>query len=152
MARAARCLLACIALAVAGCGSGEDSTPAACLTGAAAFQSALRVAPGDVELVDGVQISECLIPGQPAGELSEAGGAMVGAAEGLAAGARRRPAGPMAVRLGYLVGAAERGAAETGGVHADLLRRLGSVAETGAPPLSSTPGYRRGLEAGREGG
>ena len=152
MARAARSLLACLAVAAAGCGSAEESTPAACQTGAEAFGAALRSAPGDVELVDGVKISDCLISGQPAGELSQVGSSLVTTAEGLAATARRQPGSAAALRLGYLVGAVERGAGETGGVHADLLRRLESVAETGSPPPSASPAYRRGLEAGREGG
>ena len=142
---------ACLALLPA-CGSEEDTTPAACLNGSGSFLSALQRAPGEVRLVDGVRISECLVEDQPPGELSQVGTAMVGAAERLGAAAREQPQGPAATQLGYLVGAVERGAEETGGVHTELLRRLESVAETGAESPRLEAGYRRGLGAGRESG
>lgn len=104
-------------------------------------------------LLDGeTPISACLVESQSGGDLASAGGAMVAAATRLNSAARADPSGPAAFRLGYLVGAAERGAGETEGIHADLLRRLRaaalySPADRGFPAtfLSS---YRRGLAAG----
>jgi hypothetical protein len=135
------------------CGAEEESTPAACLNGSGAFLAALRDAPDQVALTDGVPISDCLIEDQPGGELSQVGAALVVSAERLAAPAGIE-AGMAPLRLGYLVGAVERGAEETGGVHADLVRRLESVSASGDRPAG--PGYSaaydRGLRAGREGG
>ena len=38
--------------------------------------------------------------------------------------ARRRPDGPEATRLGYLVGAMRRGASATQGIHDEMIRRV----------------------------
>lgn len=66
------------------------------------------------------------------------------------------PDGDAALRLGYLLGAAERGSEESEGIHSDLLRRL-TVAARYAPgrqPLSEEflAAYKEGFEAGRSGG
>jgi hypothetical protein len=151
MRRATAALLACATAIATGCGSEEDSTPAACLSGPPAFERALQSAPGEVTLPDGVAISSCLVEEQPGGELSQVGSALVRTAESLGAEARSGNA-DAALRLGYLVGAVQRGAEYTAGIHADLLRRLESVADTGQSPPGFEAAYGRGLEAGREHG
>lgn len=97
-------------------------------------------------------ISECLAESQAGGDLAAVGTAMVAAATRLNSEARESPGGGAALRLGYLVGAAERGAAETEGIHADLLRRLRAAAlyspAGGGLPAAFLSSYRRGVEAG----
>jgi hypothetical protein len=145
---AAASLLACFALAILGCGSQDDSTPVACLEGAAAYEQALRDAPGEVLLGGETPISDCLASNQTAGDLARVGEAMVETATSLNAEAREEDGGDAAVRLGYLLGAAQHGADGSEGIHADLVRRL-TVAARYAPdkqPLS--PAFIRTYEAG----
>lgn len=140
--------LAALALSVLACGSQGDSTPVACLEGAAAYEKALRDAPGEVLLQGETPISDCLAPNQQAGDLAQVGEAMVETATGLNSQAREGDGGDAALQLGYLLGAAERGAASSEGIHADLVRRL-TVAARYAPgkePLS--PAFMRSYEAG----
>ena len=149
-------LLACLALVLAGCGEQDDSTPVACLEGAAAYEKALAAAPGEVLLGGETPISECFVRGQTGGDLSRLGEAMVETATDLNAQAQTDPGGDASVQLGYLLGAAERGAEESEGIHADLLRRL-TVAARYAPgdqPLPSefVRAYRTGYAAGRADG
>lgn len=138
--------------ASAGCGSTDDSTPVACLEGPGPYLAAMKEAPGAVELQDGTPISGCLVGNQQAGDLAAVGGALVTVATRLNAAARARPGGAANLRLGYLLGAAQRGAGGTGGIHADLIRRLTAAAHYspgGAPlPPSFPPTFRRGLQAG----
>jgi hypothetical protein len=146
--------LAC--LLAAGCGGRDESTPVACLEGPDAYEKALAAAPGEVLLAGDTAISDCLAENQDAGDLSRVGEAMVEAATSLNAEARREPGGDANLQLGYLLGAAERGAAQTEGIHADLVRRL-TVAARYAPgeqPLSQRflAAYREGFDAGRSGG
>jgi hypothetical protein len=146
--------LALIALAGQACGGSTDtSTPVACLEGTGTYLAALRDAPGQVRLNGETPISECLTENQPGGDLATVGGAMVRAATRLNAEARAEPRGPAPLRLGYLVGAAERGAEETAGIHAELVRRLEAAASydpgAGAPPAAFSDGYATGYDAGR---
>lgn len=150
--------LACLAaLAVAGCGGGrETDTPVACLEGAKAYERALAKAPGTVALGGETPIEDCLAENQSGGDLTAVGEAMIETATALNAEARQDPGGQATLELGYLLGAAERGAEETEGIHADLLRRL-TVAARFAPgdePLSPAfmATYREGFDAGRDGG
>lgn len=152
-------LLACLGatLAVAGCGEGRDTeTPVACLEGAQAYERALSNAPGAVALGGETPISDCLTEAQSGGDLAAVGEAMVETATALNAEARRDPGGQATLELGYLIGAAERGAAETEGIHADLIRRLVVAARfaPGAEPLSPAfmAVYEEGFDAGRQGG
>jgi hypothetical protein len=138
-----------------GCGDQDDSTPVACLEGAAAYERALAAAPGEVRLEGETPISECLTPNQTAGDLARVGEAMIEAATDLNAEARTE-GGDAALQLGYLLGAAERGSEESEGIHSDLVRRL-TVAARYAPdrqPLSPEflDAYREGFDAGRSGG
>jgi hypothetical protein len=88
--------------------------------------------------------------------MATVGAAMVTAATRLNAAARSEPGGTANLRLGYLLGAAERGAEQTEGIHADLVRRLSAAAlySPGSRPLpaSFTRTYREGLPAGWAGG
>jgi len=149
-------LVAGVALFAVGCGNQGDSTPVACLEGAAAYEKALRDAPGEVLIQGETPISDCLASNQQAGDLAQVGEAMVETATNLNAKAREEGGGDAAVQLGYLLGAAERGAASSEGIHSDLVRRL-TVAARYAPdkePLSPrfTSAYREGFDAGRSGG
>jgi hypothetical protein len=146
----------CTALLAAGCGGREDpSTPVACLEGAGAYLHALAEAPGEVRLDGETPISDCLAENQQGGDLATVGEATVGAATKLNTEARAEPAGPAALRLGYLIGAAERGAEKTEGIHAELIRRLTVAARyspEGPLPAGFTQAYREGFDAGRSGG
>jgi hypothetical protein len=144
-------------LALAGCGSGhEETTPVSCLEGKAAYLEALKAAPGEVVVAGAEPISECLAENQDPGELSDVGEALVGAATALNAEAREEPGSEANLELGYLVGAAEAGAADTEGIHSNLLRRLTAAARfapAGAPlPKAFLATYAKGIEAGEAGG
>lgn len=154
--RAAIVMLFCLALLAAGCGGREESTPVACLEGAGVYEDALAAAPGEVLLAGETPISSCLTENQEGGDLATVGAAMVEAAISLNAQARAEPGGDANLELGYLIGAAEHGAAATEGIHADLLRRLAVAARyaPGRQPLSPDflATYRDGFDAGRAGG
>jgi hypothetical protein len=139
-------------LTAVGCGTADNSTPVACLDGADAYVAALGDAPGDVRLSGEAPISDCLAENQAGGDLASVGVAMVQAATDLNAEARDDPGGAANLQLGYLLGAAQRGAAETSGIHAELIRRLAVAARysPGNRPLSSAflRAYRRGYDAG----
>jgi len=147
---------ACLVAVLAGCGDQDDSTPVACLEGAAAYQRALQAAPGEVRLDGETPISDCLAPNQAAGELTQVGEALLETATALNAEARAEPGGAANIQLGYLLGAAQRGAEESEGIHTDLVRRL-VVAARYAPDKQPIPkefvvAYREGFDAGRSGG
>jgi hypothetical protein len=149
---------AALAAPLAGCGNSEEAkTPAACLGGADAFTRALAAAPADVRLGSEVAISDCLVEDQPAGELSQVGAGLVEAATELKASSQRvAQADRLAAQLGYLVGAVRRGAAATGGIHTDLVRRVISAAEVGSRAEPTSASYERayatGYAAGKENG
>lgn len=149
-ARFAMALSACVLLA--GCGNTESSTPVACLEGPETYLAALKRAPGEVKLSGETPIGDCLAENQKAGDLSAVGIAMVAAATKLNAEARAQPGGAANLRLGYLLGAAQRGAESTGGIHADLVRRLAAAARyspAGRPlPTAFLRTYREGFDAG----
>jgi hypothetical protein len=155
-ARLAVSLAAGLSLVGAGCGGQDDSTPVACLEGALAYEKALRDAPDEVLLQGETPISDCLASNQQAGDLSRVGEEMLQTATSLSAQAREEDGGDAAVRLGYLIGAAERGAEASEGIHADLVRRLTVAARyaPGGQPLSQRflAAYREGFDAGRSGG
>lgn len=134
---------------VAGCSTEDRSpVPVGCKEGPDTVRAALARAPARVEL-DGTPLSDCFTRGTDAADLQQVGASYVSVAAGLADAARERPDSPEALRLGYLVGAAKRGAARTQGVHDELLRRIQqelSGVDTAAPA------YRRGFRAGQEHG
>jgi hypothetical protein len=155
--RIAIVLLALAVLGVlAGCGQPSDSTSVACLEGEGAYLKALGAAPGEVKLQGETPISECLAENQKAGDLATVGTALVAAATKLNAEARAEPGGAANLQLGYLLGAAERGASQTDGIHAELIRRLTSAARYSPynRPLSAAflRVYREGFDAGQAGG
>jgi len=136
----------------AGCGSNDDETPVACLEGSNSYLAALEDAPGEVLLSGDTPVSDCLAENQASGDLASIGAAMIEAATELNAAAREKPGGGANLQLGYLLGAAQRGEAGTGGIHAELVRRL-AVAARYSPdnlPLSRRfmRTYRRGYDAG----
>ena|SRR6476659_8159718 len=152
---AAALTIAALAL-LAGCGSADDSTPVACLEGAAAYERALKAAPDEVLLGDETLISECLTRNQSGGDISRVGEALIETATALNAEARAEPRGDANLQLGYLLGAVERGAEESEGIHADLVRRLVVAArfvpDKQALPPGFIPTYSEGFEAGRASG
>ncbi len=154
--RFAAASLALVVLALAGCGSADESTPVACLEGSGAYERALKAAPDEVLLEDETLISECLARNQTSGDLIRVGEAMLETATTLNAEAREDPGSDAAVQLGYLLGAIERGSEESEGIHADLVRRL-TVAARFAPGREPLPpafyrAYRSGYAAGQSKG
>jgi hypothetical protein len=152
---AAFAVVSLCAAGLAACGSsGSASTPSACLRGSSNFLTGLAKAPGPVRLNGDTLISDCVVPAQKAGELTQVGSALVLAATKLNVSGRANPTGNDPVELGYLVGAVERGAEDTAGIHADLLRRLDSAARfsPGALPPAFATGYATGLAAGKKSG
>lgn len=142
-----------LTLLAVGCGNMDDSTPAACLEGAGAYLAALGDAPGEVRLSGEVEISECLAENQQAGDLATVGAAMLGTATRLNAEARAEPGNGANLQLGYLLGAAQRGAARSEGIHDELVRRLAAGARYSPDnrplPASFQRAYREGFDAGR---
>ncbi len=148
------CVLA-LAPVAGGCGQPSDTTPVACLEGEGAYLKALDAAPTEVKLGE-TSISECLAENQKAGDLATVGTALVAIATKLNSEARAEPGGDANLRLGYLLGAAERGASQTDGIHADLIRRLTAAARYSPDNRPPSPTflrvYREGFDAGRAGG
>jgi len=151
----ALCALA-LALIAVGCGQPSDTTPVACLEGKGAYLKALGAAPGEVKLRGETLISECLAENQKAGDLATVGTALVEAVTKLNAEARVEPGGDANLKLGYLLGAAERGASQTNGIHAELIRRLTTAAryspDSRPPSADFLRVYREGFDAGQAGG
>jgi len=152
---AATAFLILIALFV-GCGSADDSTPVACLEGAEAYERALSAAPDEVLLEGETLISECLTRNQSGGDITRVGEALIETATALNAEARAKPGGAANLQLGYLLGAVERGAEESEGIHADLVRRLVVAARYVPGKQTQPPGfyraYRSGYAAGQKTG
>jgi hypothetical protein len=149
--------LALAVLALAACGSANDhKTPVACLGGPATFADALQGAPGRVTLSGGTLISDCVVSNQSAGALANVGKTVVKVGTDLNAKARANPRGPAAVQVGYLSGAVTRGASNTGGIHVELLRRLGVAARYNPGgqglPTAFSHGYEKGYAAGKDHG
>lgn len=146
-------LVVAMAIIANGCGRDDPSTPAACLEGADTYLNALEAAPEEVLLAGETPISDCFAENQQAGDLATVGTAAVEAATQLNAEARAEPGGNANLELGYLIGAAQRGAEDTQGIHADLIRRLLVAARfaPGREPLSKEflDTYRQGFDAGR---
>lgn len=141
-----------VALA-AGCANEPANTPTACLEGPATLKRALAQAPQPARLDGRIPLSDCLVPEQPAGDLMDFGTDAVEVATEL--GREARGPGPKgiaaAIQAGYLVGALERGAENTGGIHAILLDRIRSAATNGISGPAETHfeiGYEAGLRLG----
>jgi hypothetical protein len=138
-----------IALTV-GCSNEPADTPTACLEGPGALEKALQRAPQPARLEGRIPISDCLVPEQPAGDLMEFGTDAVEVATKLGRQARDPGARGIAagIRAGYLVGALERGANDTGGIHAILLDRIRNAATNGLSGTARTH-FEIGYEAGQ---
>jgi hypothetical protein len=154
LARVVVALLAATIVLACGCGTKRnDEAPDACLAGNPAYLRSLERAPAPVRLAGTTPISDCLVPEQDAGQLASIGQEMIVAATKLNAEARRDPAGPAPLELGYLLGAVSKGADP---IHSDLVRRLNSAArfsETGGTlPASFERAFGRGYAAGRQSG
>jgi len=141
-----------LTLLAAGCSGDDDSTPVACLEGATPYLLALKDAPGEVRLADGTAISECLVENQSGGDLAEVGATMLAAATELNATARGGPGGAANLQLGYLLGAAQRGAENTEGIHAELIRRLSAAARYSPDNEPLSPAFRRAYRRGYDAG
>jgi hypothetical protein len=146
------------AVAIASCG-GDDppDTPVACVDGPQAYLAALEAAPGDVRLAGTTPISDCLVEEQEPGAQAQVGESIIAAATQLNRDVRRDPDGPKTERLGYLVGAVQEGAAQTGGIHRDLVLRLDNAARYAGPDGETFgAGFERafgeGYTAGQERG
>jgi hypothetical protein len=146
MRRLLALLAAPAAVGMGGCGSEPASLPPACAARPAAVVRALRAAPGPVRLADGTRLSTCVERATGDADLQNVGLALTPAADALAAELPRSD--EAALRLGYLVGAVHRGAPDTGGAQAELVRRLEQAAGIGGPPAARRSAYRRGLRAG----
>jgi hypothetical protein len=152
---AALAVISACSTGLVACGSKDTaSTPGPCLRGPDNFLTALAIAPGPVRLNHQNLISDCVLPAQKGGELSTVGSALVIAATKLNVAGRANPTGNDPVELGYLVGAIDRGATDTAGIHADLLRRLDAAARfsPGQLPPAFATGYATGLAAGKKSG
>jgi len=138
------------ALLVVGCADEPANTPTACLEGPEVLEKALQRAPQPARLDGRIPISDCLVPEQPAGDLMEFGADAVEVATELGRESRRPGVRGIAagIRAGYLVGALERGARDTGGIHAILLDRIRNAATNGMTGTARTH-FDIGYEAGQ---
>jgi hypothetical protein len=119
-----RVLVLLAAASLAACGaSGDPPLDGACMTGPGAIEHALTRAPRSVTLPSGTRLSQCVSNARNDADLQTVGAVLTRAADHLSAQARTGDA-DAALRLGYLVGAARRGAKRTAGIHAELQRHI----------------------------
>ena len=143
-------LLAIGTLALAGCSTEETPpVPFDCTTDRAAVARALEQAPGEVRLPDGTLLSECVRNAESDAELQTVGLALTRLAEDLEAEAPGDP--DAALRLGYLVGAARRGAPSASSLQAELVYRLERSAASIEEPAAARA-LAEGMRAGEERG
>jgi hypothetical protein len=140
--------IACAAIILAGCGADKsESLPSACVQGPGAVMKALAKAPGAVALEGRTPISLCFNRGANSNDVQIVGTNLLSAAQQL--GDRARGGDQQAaLRLGYLVGAAQRGA-KRNGLGDEIVRRLEAETTVGAARQAA---YNRGLRAGRSAG
>ena len=145
-----RALALFTAAALSACGAtGERPLDDACLSGSQAIERALARAPAPVRLPSGTRLSQCVADARSDADLQSAGLVLTRAADHLAATATAGGDEQAALRLGYLVGAARRGAARTAGIHAELQRhieRAAAVLVDAGPRLAAA--LARGQRAG----
>jgi hypothetical protein len=111
-------------------------------------RAALARAPGEVRVGD-TKLSDCFTESAQASDIQAISSTFLAVAERLAGRADSRPESADALRLGYLIGAAQRGSADTQGIHSEMVRRL-ELEPSDIRGRSAA--YRRGLRAGRERG
>jgi len=129
---------------LAGCGgNGPERLPAACTGNPDAIAKALAAAPSQVK-IGGVPLSHCFTRDASSTDVQIVGTDLLAVAQQLGDKASAHPEGADALRLGYLVGAARRGAARNG-LAAELVRRL---EQEGARLPAHSSAYQRGLRAG----
>src|SRR4051794_13562553 len=104
-----RVALVALVVAAAGCGAQDSTLAPGCTDDTASIARALQRAPAPVRLSDGTRLSDCLAKADTDAELQSFGALVTQVADDLADRGD-------AVRLGYLIGAARRGAARTNGV------------------------------------
>ena len=138
--------LAVLLLLAGGCSEqGRPPPSPECTAGPAEVAKALAAAPGEVRLVDGTRLSECVRSAESDAELQNLGIVLTDVAEDLEADAREDPRA--ALRLGYLVGAARRGAPSDSALQPELVRRLqGNMAMD--LPAAGEQALAEGLRAG----
>jgi hypothetical protein len=139
-----------IALGGLACADRERPLPTACAEGERAVAVALRAAPGPVALRDGTRLSACVARARADAEIQTVGSIYTRVADHLAA--RVRSSDIAALRLGYLIGAARRGARYTSGIHEELVRRLQQSVGLEGPVPSRRPSFYRGVAAGARNG
>jgi hypothetical protein len=118
-----RVLALLAAASLAACGEASHPLDEACVSSPGAIERALARAPSPVTLPSGTRLSQCVSDARSDADLQTAGAVLTRAADDLSARARRGDAAA-ALRLGYLVGAARRGAKRTAGIHAELQRHI----------------------------
>jgi hypothetical protein len=142
-----RLLIPVLVVVIAGCGADRsESLPAACTAGPDAVQKALAKAPAAVT-VDGTPISECFNRDARGDDVQIVGTNLLAAAQQLGDRAKQGDQ-DAALRLGYLVGAARKGA-KRNGLGAEIVRRI-EVETSGLG--SGRTAYERGLRAGSQQG
>jgi hypothetical protein len=143
-------IVACVllALALGACGAATP-LPRACLDARTAdVLRALQHAPRDVALQDGTRLSTCVERATGDVELQEVGATLTDAADRLAR--RLHASAAASVQLGFLIGAAERGAAHTPGVQTELAARIAGAAGLDGGPRRAA--LLHGRRAGRRRG
>jgi hypothetical protein len=135
-----------LTVAATGCREEDATYPPECSNGPAAVRSALAQAPDGEVAIEGVKLSDCLVPSSDAGPLASFGGSATTVAAELAARAREGDE-RAAMQLGFLRGALQRGADPT--VHEELLFRLDQEI---LRVNRRSAAYERGEAAGRERG
>jgi hypothetical protein len=139
-----------LALALAACG-GSKPLPDGCRTMTVAdVLHALQRAPDTVTIADGTRISTCVGRAIGDADLQTVGATLTTAADRLARRMARSDA--VALQLGYLIGATERGAATTPGVQAELAQRMRAAPGFNGGPRARRAALLRGRAAGRRGG
>lgn len=131
-----------------GCADRQKTTPAACLGGPDPYLKALAAAPAEVRLEGSIPISDCIVPNQTGGELAQAGSAIITAATRLNNEARTTTSHHAPIALGYLVGAVQKSAGHTGGIHADLVRRLDAAVRFDPGGLGLLGGFKEAFGTG----
>jgi hypothetical protein len=135
----------------AGCGGDDKPPPSTCSAGPRVILGALRAAPGHVTLPGGTLISTCVRRSLGMGEVQTLGYSFVAAANSEVKLIARGD-DDAALRLGFLVGATRRGANETNGLQAELVRRIEQVGGVNGPSGPTAAAYRRGVAAGQDHG
>lgn len=94
-------------------------------------------------------LSACLTTSSEQADITGVGAELIAVDADLAERARRRPEGPDALRLGYLVAAVRKGADASQGVNDEIVRR---VEQESLTVHTGSSAYRRGESAGRASG